>query len=267
MKNLSEIWNCPDSLEFQCPQTWGVLNTTNDNNVRYCHVCRQNVYMCLTPQEFMHNAKSGKCVAIPYEFARRPNEPELVVGRPSQETAARIKKQKKLVSQFIDWWKRVLTSEPLFSQRFMHKCYGESYLKNQEKRFALEILEFEQFGKVLEIARSNRNSEGFLTKIVKKLVSMGQLDVALEVAAIFEVSNYKVISLNHIASELARLGQLERAANIFEMSLQTAHNLTRASEKYETEVLRLAALVGITLQPDEVYRKDAGKKNNSHCSS
>lgn len=247
MKNSFEIWNCPDRLEFQCPQTWELLNTTNDNNVRHCNVCSQKVYMCLTPQEFMHNARSGKCVAIPYEVARRPNDPEIVMGRPSQETVARIKKQENLVSQFIDWWKRVLTSEPLFSQRFMHKCYGEAYLKIQEKRFALEILEFEQFGKVLEIARANRNSEGFLTKIVEKLVSMGQLDVALEVAAIFEVSNYKVISLNHIALKLARLGQVERATNIFEMSLQTARNLTRASEKYETEVLRLAALVGITL--------------------
>ncbi len=65
--------------------------------------------MCLTPQEFMHNARSGKCVAIPYELAPRPDYPEILMGRPSQETVARIKKQENLVSQFIDWWKRVLT--------------------------------------------------------------------------------------------------------------------------------------------------------------
>jgi len=247
MKNLSEIWNCPDSLEFQCPQTWGVLNTTNDNNVRYCHVCRQNVYMCLTPQEFIQKAKAGKCVAIPSELAHRPNDPGYVFGQPSQDQVAEIEQEEKLVSKFINWWRKVLNSEPSFFQNFVCQCYKNSNLKDQRRKLALEFLELEQFDAVLEIVRSIR-SEGFLRRVVEKLVSMGQLDMALEATKIFEVGNYKVISLNNIASELARLGQTERAVNTFEMSLQTARNLARASEKYEAKVFHLAALAGITLQ-------------------
>ena len=216
--------------------------------MRYCSVCSQNVYICLTPQEFIQNAKSGKCVAIPHELAHRPDEPQYAFGRSSQEEDTKIEEEEKLVSKFINWWKKVLIYEPSFFQDFVRQCYKNSYLKDQQKKLALEFLELEQFDAVLEIARSKRSSEGFLRRIVEKLVSMGQLDVALEVTKIFEIGNYKVISLNHIASELARLGQIERAINTFEMSLHTARNLTRASEKYEAEVFRLAALAGITLQ-------------------
>lgn len=253
MKNLSEIWNCPDNLEFRCPQKWGLLSTTNNNDVRYCCICSQNVYICLTPQEFIQNAKSGKCVAIPDELAHRPNDPQYVLGQPSQEEVAEIEKEEKLVSKFINWWKKVLIVEPSFFQNFVRQCYKNSYLKDQQKRLALEFLELEQFDAVLEIAISKRSSEGFLHRIVEKLVSMGQLDIALEVTKIFEISNYKVISLNQIASELARLGQIERAVNTFEMSLQTARNLTRASEKYEAQVFHLAALAGITLEMQSNY--------------
>jgi len=49
------------------------------------------------------------------------------------------------------------------------------------KDFALEVLEFEQFDRVIEIAKSNCRSEGFLAKIVAKLVSMRQLYIALEI--------------------------------------------------------------------------------------
>jgi len=248
MKKISEIWNCPDSLEFQCPQQWGLLNTTNDNDVRYCNICSQNVYICLTPQEFIQNTKSGKCVAIPYELAHRPDDPQYVLGRPSQEEIVKIEEEEKLVYKFINWWKKVLAYEPSFFQDFVRQCYKKSYLKDQQKRLALEFLELEQFDAVLEIVRSKASSEGFLTRIVEKLVSMGQLDIALEVTKIFAIGNYKVISLNHIASELARLGQIERAVNTFEMSLHTARSLIRASEKYEAEVFHLATLAGITLQ-------------------
>jgi hypothetical protein len=247
MDNFFEIWNCPDSLEFQCPQEWSSLKPTHDMDIRYCKVCSQNVYMCSTPQEFTQNAKSGKCVAIPNDLARRPQDPPVILGRPSQEEVREIEKQEKLVSNFITWWKTILTPEPSFFQTFVQKCYREPYF-DHEKEFALEILEFEQFDRVIEIAKSNRSSEAFLTRIIQKLVSMGKFDVALEVAAIFEICNYKVISLNHIASELARLGQIERAVDIFEMSLQTVRSLARSSQKYEAEVFHFAALAGITLR-------------------
>jgi tetratricopeptide (TPR) repeat protein len=248
MKKLPEIWNCPDSLEFQCPQQWELLNTTRDNDVRHCSICSQNVYVCLTSQEFIQNAKSGKCVAIPHELAHRPNNPQYFLGRPSQEEVVEIEKEEELVSKFINWWKKILASEPSFFQNFVSQCYKKSYLKDQQKGLALEFLELEQFDAALEIVRSKASSEGFLKRIVEKLVSMGQLDIALEVAAIFEVSNYKVISLNNIALGLAKLGQIERAVNTFGMSLETARNLVRASEHYEAEVFRLAALANITLK-------------------
>ncbi|MBD2294478.1 hypothetical protein H6G06_13575 [Anabaena sphaerica FACHB-251] len=246
MKNFSQIWNCPDILEFRCPQEWDSLNQTEDRDVRYCKVCSQNVYMCSTPQEFTKNAKSGKCVAIPNELAHRPEDPKLVLGRPSQETCTEIEQQKRLISEFIAWWKVSLTSEPSFFPTFVRKCYDESYLNYQKQQFALDLLEFEQFDRFSEIAKSLNKDKRFLNTIIEQLISIGRFDIAMDVVAAFKISSYRVAALNYLALESARLGQIERAIDIFELNLQTARSLVN-SKKYEAAILQCAASIGITL--------------------
>ena len=247
MKDFLQIWDCEDVLEFQCPQKWDLLTETNTEDIRHCNFCSKNVFMSSTPQEFIQNAKAGNCVAIPNQVAHRPTDPVWFVGQPSPEKVREQEQQLRLISEFMIWWKAILISDPSFFSIFIRKCYEESYLDNHVKQFAFEILEFEQFDRVIEIAKSQYKSEGFLRSLVEKIVGMERLDIALEVAAVFGENNYKAIALNCIALKFAELGQLEKAANVFEMSLQTARSLPRSSQKYEAEVLRLAASVNITL--------------------
>ncbi|MBD2579641.1 hypothetical protein [Oscillatoria sp. FACHB-1406] len=253
MQDLSKIWNCPDNLKFQCPQKWESLSSTDDENIRYCTVCSENVYNCSTPKDFVQYAKAGNCVALPNELARRPEDPHLFLGKLSQETIEVIKQQNKLIYRFRAWWRKALEIEPLLFNAFIKNSFNPKFSRivergepPEKKALASELLELGQFDKVVEIARSCP-SEGFLKRLVENLVRIGELNVALEVANLFETCNFKVISLNLIASELAKSGQHEQALNTIRLSLQTARDLTCAREKYEQKVIQLATSLGISL--------------------
>jgi hypothetical protein len=61
-----QLWNCGSwsIFEFLCPKTWEKLSLTDDADMRFCSVCRKDVFLCSTPEDFIEFGRSGKCVAI-----------------------------------------------------------------------------------------------------------------------------------------------------------------------------------------------------------
>jgi len=53
-------------FEFKCPLHWDDLVVTADNDIRFCHECRKNVFRCRSRNEFEAHRSLGHCVAAPY---------------------------------------------------------------------------------------------------------------------------------------------------------------------------------------------------------
>lgn len=107
----SELWNCSQAFDYQCPLEWDRLEKTGDPDVRHCETCDQDVYMCSSPAAFVANGSRGRCVAIPATVVpnRANNE---MMGRPSAETLRRLATERQVVRA---WWKEVSTSSPAFA--------------------------------------------------------------------------------------------------------------------------------------------------------
>ena len=57
-------------FKFECPKTWGLLQKTNVDTVRYCESCQRNVYLSVGAAELDTNVLKGRCIAVPIE---KPN--------------------------------------------------------------------------------------------------------------------------------------------------------------------------------------------------
>ena len=68
VKDKAPIKGC--IFEFECPKTWGSLQKTNIDSVRYCGSCQRNVYLSVGVAELNTNVLKGRCVAVPVE---KPN--------------------------------------------------------------------------------------------------------------------------------------------------------------------------------------------------
>ena len=51
-------------FEFQCPKQWSDLVETARADVRFCDLCRHEVFYCATVQEARQHAWRGRCVAV-----------------------------------------------------------------------------------------------------------------------------------------------------------------------------------------------------------
>jgi uncharacterized protein (TIGR02996 family) len=51
-------------FEFQCPKQWSDLVETESPDVRFCDLCRQQVFYCTTIPEARQHAWRGRCVAV-----------------------------------------------------------------------------------------------------------------------------------------------------------------------------------------------------------
>mgnify|MGYP003335657483 CR=1 FL=1 len=74
------VRNCAVEFRNSCPVKWESLGTTNEDGVRFCEVCKTNVYYCETDEQAIGHAKVGHCIAKP-----RPTTsqlPKIIVGRP-----------------------------------------------------------------------------------------------------------------------------------------------------------------------------------------
>jgi uncharacterized protein (TIGR02996 family) len=82
----TDIDNCRLKFGFRCPLRWERLRVTDDDRVRFCNSCKQEVHHCHSIDEARTEAQAGRCVAVDSRLAREPGdlEPEtteeLVMG-------------------------------------------------------------------------------------------------------------------------------------------------------------------------------------------
>jgi hypothetical protein len=81
-EDLIAVRNCQPDFLFICPKNWETLNPTEQDGVRFCGVCNEQVFLCETDEEMIAHAKAGHCVA---KFLPTDRTPEFhVVGRPKE---------------------------------------------------------------------------------------------------------------------------------------------------------------------------------------
>jgi len=59
---MIEIKNC--KFEFACEMKWQDLKITDDNNIRLCNNCNQNVYFAQNNETLDRLVTENKCVAF-----------------------------------------------------------------------------------------------------------------------------------------------------------------------------------------------------------
>ncbi len=109
----SEVWNCENAFEVECPMKWANLTPTDTNGVRGCDSCDQLVHLCHTASEFVERGNAGQCVAIP-EVIVPGRPPRGLLGRPYGATLKKIRKQTEARKS---WWREVNESDPEFNVR------------------------------------------------------------------------------------------------------------------------------------------------------
>jgi uncharacterized protein (TIGR02996 family) len=68
----TRVENCNGPrFAFQCDKRWEDLGRTEDDLIRFCDDCRQNVYHCGSVEEANRHAQQGHCVAVD---SREPRE-------------------------------------------------------------------------------------------------------------------------------------------------------------------------------------------------
>ena len=108
---ISQIWNCEHAFEIKCPRHWDLLAETDEQGVRFCDQCNENVTLCSTPEEFVRLGNAGQCVAVPDGLS--PSTLDMVMmGRPSPEHVQELTDRKRDVEQ---WWHKVRSLMPRFS--------------------------------------------------------------------------------------------------------------------------------------------------------
>ncbi|MEM7757009.1 MAG: pentapeptide repeat-containing protein [Cyanobacteria bacterium P01_A01_bin.40] len=69
---MSGILNCGQAkqeselvrFDYQCPKYWDNLQATEDESIRFCDACQENVFYCSDKQEAEQHALQGHCIAI-----------------------------------------------------------------------------------------------------------------------------------------------------------------------------------------------------------
>ena len=60
---MPNIQNC--TIKYQCTANWNQLDKLSDNDsVRFCQSCQQNVYACHTESDIVSHVVKGHCIAI-----------------------------------------------------------------------------------------------------------------------------------------------------------------------------------------------------------
>ena len=80
-------------FEFVCDKQWDEMTPTEDQDVRHCGQCKQNVHYCDTITVAREHAEKGHCVAVDLGIIRRqrPRPPACSgqVARPPKPSATR----------------------------------------------------------------------------------------------------------------------------------------------------------------------------------
>lgn len=59
-----QFWTCKKSILlffYKCPKVWGLLKMTGNPDVCYCDKCKENVFFCATPEEYVRFSKRKMC--------------------------------------------------------------------------------------------------------------------------------------------------------------------------------------------------------------
>ena len=86
-------------FEFVCDKRWDEMTPTEDQAVRRCDQCEQNVHYCDTITVAREHAQQGHCIAVDLGIIRRENDlaPRLRwAGRPSVEILRNEEKRCKI---------------------------------------------------------------------------------------------------------------------------------------------------------------------------
>lgn len=112
------IRNCAVEFRRLCPQDWNGLEPTGDDSVRFCHLCRQNVFLCVGDAEALAHAREGHCIAMPGEDGSAAAL--MRVGMPEQPLTP---KQERLINaDCLDLAKTRALQALKYSSRFCPQC-------------------------------------------------------------------------------------------------------------------------------------------------
>ena len=79
---MSDILNCGQGKQkselvrftYQCPKRWQNLQVTENDTVRFCNACQENVYYCTDKPQAEQHARQGHCIAIASELTTAVDE-------------------------------------------------------------------------------------------------------------------------------------------------------------------------------------------------
>jgi len=76
------IKNDSCKLTFECTKKWSDLAGTNDEGIRHCSSCDENVHWCNTEEDIEQARQKGWCVAYKdgYKNNKQGDEVTLMVG-------------------------------------------------------------------------------------------------------------------------------------------------------------------------------------------
>lgn len=292
---VSEVWNCPEAFEFLCSKKWNDLNPTDLPNVRHCGVCSENVYWSDNPEEFVANAKLGRCVAVPNQGLHLDGE---MAGRVSPEY---YENRKKNVEQYQFWrssWNLILNQDPFFIIFLIRKGYPDALemfieianhfpeeqellrqayllLSRSESRgeFVLYLVDIGQIDEAIAITRTLKDSTQ-VQMVIRKLVQTNWLNEALGLLPMLEY-RLKYMLIPQIADKMEESGQIKQALDLCNQYLHYARQGFQEIEEYilnritylqpldifndlsiEFPVAKDLAVKALELFPDEKSRRE-----------
>jgi hypothetical protein len=112
-----DIENC--GFEFRCPKLWSELQRPTENeNLRFCGVCKENVYLCSSVKEMDEHAAQKHCVAVPAEILQPSAKPlaerrlfkgiiisPLSPSSPAPEFLKREEERSREINRLLEEWK------------------------------------------------------------------------------------------------------------------------------------------------------------------
>ena len=75
------IRNC--KFVYECPLRWDALVKTNKDDVRHCHICDKEVFLCKDGEALSDALRFDRCVAIMGKLPERSKE--ILVGIPDSK--------------------------------------------------------------------------------------------------------------------------------------------------------------------------------------
>lgn len=76
------VRRCGIGFRVRCPRKWESLEPTTDPDIRHCHACSEQVYLCRSDEETLSHAIANHCIAR--EEPDDSEMPAMIIGRPAR---------------------------------------------------------------------------------------------------------------------------------------------------------------------------------------